>query len=105
MKKAREILFQNINRHGPGIVVLGFSLIVPSEIYAVGFDIDRAVTGMLDPLIKGIDAHYGKAIFASGSVSAFALGQGDLATRFRGFGIGAGVAALSMMGIKLGLGI
>ncbi len=81
----------------------GFLLtVLPIEVMA--FDLDAAGKAITDPVVKFINDYWPAGVMAVGSGGAIAA-QGDLRTRAIGFGVGAGLAGLVMVGVKIGLGI
>ena len=77
---------------------------IDSAYAAAAFDLTAAGKAMFNPVVKFIDAWYGTGIFASG-VGGAVVAAGDLRTRAMGFGIGAVVSGLVILGVKAGFGV
>ena len=62
--------------------VLAISILVPEIAMAAGskFDIDAGVKAATDPIIKGINDHWGKAVVITGTAGAV-VGEGDARQR------------------------
>lgn len=101
--RIRERITQKFSKDLVSGAIAGvlFSLL-PME--AMGFDLDAAGKAVTDPVVKFINDYWPAGVMAVGSGGAIAA-QGDLRTRAIGFGVGAGLAGLVMMGVKIGLGI
>lgn len=76
----------------------------PGMAHAAPFDTDKAGKAMFDPIMKFVDDWYATAIFASG-IGGAVVAQGDLKTRFLGFGVGSGIAGITYAGVKAGFGL
>ena len=60
--------------------VLAISILVPEIALASKFDIDAGVKAATDPIIKGINDHWGKAVVITGTAGAV-VGEGDARQR------------------------
>ncbi|MDX1916435.1 MAG: hypothetical protein SFT68_00415 [Rickettsiaceae bacterium] len=80
-----------------------FCLLFADSAFAV--NLDAAATAVFDPIIQVIDAHYSKAIFASGLVGAAVTPGGDLRSKAVGMGVGCLLSGLAVVAIKASLGI
>lgn len=61
--------------------VLAISILVPEIVMAASkFDIDAGVKAATDPIIKGINDHWGKAVVITGTAGAV-VGEGDARQR------------------------
>jgi steroid 5-alpha reductase family enzyme len=60
--------------------VIAISLILPEIAIAAKFDIDAGVKAATDPIIKGINDHWGKAVVITGTAGAV-VGEGDARQR------------------------
>ena len=74
------------NKHfKTGVITLGsvlaISILVPEIVMAASkFDIDAGVKAATDPIIKGINDHWGKAVVITGTAGAV-VGEGDARQR------------------------
>lgn len=73
------------NKHfTTGVITLGsvlaISILVPEIALASKFDIDAGVKAATDPIIKGINDHWGKAVVITGTAGAV-VGEGDARQR------------------------
>ncbi len=68
-------------------------------------NLEAAATAVFDPIIAVIDAHYSKAIFASGLVGAAVTPGGDLRSKAIGMGVGCLLSGLAVVAVKASLGI
>lgn len=74
------------------------STIFPEMALAGKFDINAGVKAATDPLIKGIDDHWGKAVVITGCAAAV-IGEGDARQR----AVRAGIASIAAAGVVLAL--
>jgi hypothetical protein len=74
------------------------------DVYAA-FDLDAGIKAATDPVKKMINDYYPVGIFITGSMGALLQQQGDLRDRMLGFGKGALIGGLTVLGVKTGLGL
>ena len=82
-----------------GLGFIGTMALMPELALAAGLDIDAGVKAATDPLVKGIENHWGKAVLICSAASGLFLGEGDMRQRTMRAGVGGVISGAFILGL------